>query len=196
MSRILLSVLIGLSIISANTWAGNDFVVAALNQTDFDVARQAAANKLKSTALEEIGYFQQQSFSLQFTDGAKLSILTGKGSARNAEGIMTNMCFVALVPAAAPADLIFTVGTGSWEAVSCTGVDAVGFLENARSEYPWIALLYSAQSPNAESKPSVILGWNGKAKAYQIDEATSAKADDIPDRSIRGIKSFLRTKQK
>ena len=175
-----------------DAYGADKFKVKPLIGEQLVATTNAINQELQNTTLQDVSYTEGQSFTITFSNGSSLAMLSGKGKYNNPEGIFVDTCFVGFAPASGSAYLIFTVGIGNWEATSCNDLLAIGFIADEAMEHPKILLLYSAQSPNYESKPAALLSWNKKASHYEVDEKTSALLDNIPERTMSALKKGFR----
>jgi hypothetical protein len=101
-------------------------------------------------------------------------------------------CGVFVLPAKGAATFVPTLGYKWTEAMSCDGLDGLGF-SAAGNGPPRVLLLYSAESPNAAVKDPMVLDWDAAAQRYGGNERLSRRLeDDGKAVSIAGIKRLLK----
>ena len=89
-------------------------------------------------------------------------------------------CGIFLRSANSQAQFVTTIGYNWTEAVQCTALKAIGFLDGPDRSRPRILLLYDVQSPNAASTEPVILDWNPTTHSYAANENLSRSLEDDP----------------
>lgn len=103
-------------------------------------------------------------------------------------------CGVFVLPAKGAATFVPTLGYKWTEAMSCDGLDGLGFSAGDGHGPPRVLLLYSAESPNAAVKDPMVLDWNAAAQRYAGNERLSRRLeDDGKALSIAGIKRQLKS---
>ena len=127
-------------------------LVAGVTTRDAGAVRAAAWE----AGLQQPVLLVAQAFSLTF-NGAKVgALISGIAATPRAHSTEAHVCFTAYVPTTGRMTLIQTVGSGRWEAVNCTGVEAVGVSRSARKGRIVIAFIYAGTSPNSDVKEPVV----------------------------------------
>jgi hypothetical protein len=175
----------------ASSCVANKHTANQLAGEQLSIMKEVVNNELRSTTFKNIIFYEKQSFCIEYGADSKISMLTGKGAYDSLDAGFVDSCFVGFHSSNGADYVIFTIGVGNWEATSCNELLAVGFIESENNFPPKILLLYSAQSPNFESKPAILLSWNKKSSRYEIEEKTSALLDNATDRTITGLKQIL-----
>jgi hypothetical protein len=140
--------------------------------------------------------FQKQSFRLSQNGALIGTLVSGRGYVQTSEKLEDGspierlICFLALAQTSGAIDLVRTIGTGEWEAESCTSIEAAGIVTATGSAAQKIAIVYDAHVfPRSQLPEVVIFSWDEGAQRIEIDEAASRQASGAT--TIRDIRRLL-----
>ncbi|MGE9551083.1 hypothetical protein ACQPT2_07670 [Erwinia amylovora] len=128
----------------------------------------------------------KQSFTVTL-DGKKMGdLITGQGFSEND----TNICFVGWSSAdGRVTTLIPTIGKGDWEAEVCNRTMAVGVLSGGNEPMSKFAVIYDAQTPDANPFESIIFTLDTEKGILSLDQELTEKFATKGNRTLGSLKS-------
>lgn len=131
----------------------------------------------------------KQAFSVN-SDGKHLGdFIAGQGFNAQDDAV----CFIAWSDGNGKIQRIVpTIGFDNWEAETCAGTKAVGVLADDDKGSTKLAVIYSAQSPNAIATESVILSLDKSTGVLSLDDSLTKKIGSQGAETLNTLKALYR----
>lgn len=113
------------------------------------------------------------------------------------EGQMLTQCGVVVTPQAGASVFVLTLGAGNTEMMTCAGIKAVGgTVATTRDSRPDLILIYDAYTGRDSFPATILLTWNAKSGAYNVDDALSQWLGEHKEgRTVAGARRLLAKKR-